>query len=368
MFKQILLKISYPLLIIIVSSGCTPLSRPLKSYQKFLIKQELIRQADSIENSDFNRAILLYNEASKYSWLTDFELYALSSNYVKAKKNRESIKTLYQLQNKNFCFCSTDTIIYCIKNDILTDTLLMNNYNEEQKRDLIILFNNKEKNCKKRINTKLVNEMSKMSADDQKYRVPILKMWGDNSKRATIDSLFRLQNELDELNFKRLKTMIAEHGWPNYSSNGRFIENLAAHIIDSTNYYIPLMIKAARAHELDWIYVYIAKNKKLMPIFTKSVELDDLYMEYKNGKLTILGKTQLDIVAHYFQSINSTRKKLCFTFNYISTKQQKKVIAFQAQIKEYLTTKSIDNTNILFESNNQGSSENKPSILVRINR
>ncbi len=112
--------------------------------------------------------------------------------------------------------------------------------------------------CKEGIDIDLMKEMAVISVTDQQYRRqmgPIIKEHGWDCPQ--MDSLWALQNPVDEANTARISEIIDEQGYPGKSSVGPRYASTAFLVIqhaDSTTQrkYLPILKEAADAGELKW--------------------------------------------------------------------------------------------------------------------
>ncbi len=287
-----------------------------------LKKQELlIKMADSLSNNRVRESIVLYNQANNILELDDFAKYSFAAMYGMVKNKEKVYEWLNAIGMSKFLFCDVDSNEYCILNDILGEKAFEFMHKDIQWKKFIGMKHKQIKSAYDELNKEVVKELKQMYDDDQKYRLYIVHNWDklyESGHERERDSLFHNQDILDSINFYRFKELTKKFGWLGYRKFGRYSEILITHINKDFDFFLPLMIDAARKHDLEWTHVDVCMVKKMTSLLlTKDgIELDDLYFSDSSELLLPESGYQLNNLVHNLQILNTYTKEVEFNFCY----------------------------------------------------
>ena len=218
------------------------------------------------------------------------------------------------------------------------------------------LIRSRKEEIKKRyaqLDKEVISELKEMYNSDQKYRLYMVNNWNEiysPGHKKELDSLLRGQDFIDSLNFMRLKELTMKHGWLGYSKYGRFSEILITHVNKDFDYFLRLMVDAARKGELEWTHVDICVKRKMscLLLSDNGAELDDIYFNSKSGALLPESNYQLDVLLNELELLKGYAKTIVISASYNKNESlSKKRIE---NIVKYLKEKRFD-TSIIVQNN-----------------
>ncbi|MCC6691407.1 MAG: hypothetical protein IT235_07730 [Bacteroidia bacterium] len=311
-------KLLLPSLFLLFISSTLCYSQLNRAYYNFIEQKALIDKADSLPEDKAVESIALYEKANLLSPLDDWGRFTLAYLYTLTKNKEEAFKNLRMLiGSSKFYFCNIDTTEYCLLNDILTEKVFDFIHDDPQWDKTIEMIKKEAEKDYDKLNKVIVKELKEMCVNDQKYRIAMLKEWNKKGSQHKIDSLFKLQNKLDSANFKRLKEITQQYGWPGYKNFGRYSEILVAHNTDY-NFYLPLMINAAKNNDLEWVHVYNYINRMTSDelLLGNKFPLDEIQFKNNSSELMPDSKYQLETVTKTIKYIESVMCKVELNFSY----------------------------------------------------
>lgn len=333
-------------LILYFLTQCLPANaQKIPELSKFKVQQHLIDAADSLPNDRVDESIALYEQANKLFKLDDFAMYTFAMMYGMKKNSSKAYEWLYKIGMSKFLFCDKDTSEYCILNDILSDTAFSFMHNDDDWKKFIDIKHRQINKSYSKLNIGVVNELKEMYLNDQKYRLYIVnnmaKLYEPAHKKER-DSLFRRQDIIDSLNFNRFKELTKKYGWLGYKKFGRYSEILVTHINKDFDFFLPLMIKAARKGDLEWIHVDACMTRRMtcLLLTKEGVSLDDIYFSPNSSILLRSSEYQLNNLVHNFALLKPYLKSISITLDYKDNLDLSK--ARMEAVIEYLKKQNID--------------------------
>ena len=312
---------------------------------RFKAQQRLIEAADSLPNNRVNESIILYEQAVKLFELDDFAMYTFAMMYGMKKNSIKAYEWLYKIGMSKFLFCGKDTSEYCLLNDIREDTAFTFMHNDLEWKKFIAVKNEQINKAYNKLNIDVVKDLKEMYLRDQKYRLYIVNNLSrlyepGNTKER--DSLFQKQDKIDSVNFTRFKDLTKKYGWLGYKQFGRYSEILITHINKDFDFFLPLMIKAARRGDLEWVHVDQCYTRRMTCLLlTKDgFPLDDIYFSRNSSLLLPSSDYQLGGLVHNFILLRPYLKNIEIILSYGDNLDLGK--ARMDVIIEYLQRKNID--------------------------
>jgi hypothetical protein len=257
-------------------------------------------------------------------------------------------------------------------NDILKQKAFEFMHDDNRWELMIDMFKTKQQQAYALLNKELVLELKEMYINDQKYRLYMLHNWDrlikpENKKES--DSLWHLQSVLDTVNFKKLKKITKQYGWPGYKIAGRYSEILITHIPSDFDYYLPLMEDAARRNDLEWVHVDILMSKRISHgLFDKKgFILNDIFFENKKSVLLANSYYEIDYLVDAIKAWDAKLKEIKLTYYYKNKKAARLSEQRITSIVDYMKKRGVKTTIIKTDCINDKSINGDYKIEVKGN-